>query len=127
MTTSMTFFDLNAWQKSKQLTLFIYDKTKNFPRDEVFGLTSQMRRASISVNANIAEGFGRTSIKEKLNFYNIAHGSLIELQSHIIIATDLRYLSLLERDELFNVIKDSLLLLNGLIRSTKKRSTSSVS
>ena len=113
--------------KSKILTLSIYEKTKDFPREEIFGLTSQMRRASVSVSSNIAEGFGRSSVREKLNFYNIAHGSILELQSHIIIATELKYLSSVERDRLFVNTQNSLLLLNGLMRSTRKRLVSSAS
>lgn len=119
--TIRTFFDLNAWQESKKLTLSIYEKTKIFPREEIFGLTSQMRRASVSVTANIAEGFGRISIKEKLNFYNLAYGSLTELQSHIFIATDLQYLSKEDAQKLLEKIESSQLLLHGLMRSTRKR------
>ncbi len=121
-----TFFDLNVWQEGRKLTKIVYDKTQHFPMEERFGLTSQMRRASVSVIANIAEGFGRTSIKEKLNFYNQAHGSLTELQSHTFIANDLQYLSKEETDELFAKMQNSQALLQGLVRSTRKRLTTSL-
>lgn len=119
--TIKTFFDLDVWQEGRKLTKVIYEKTKLFPADEKFGLISQMRRASISVIANIAEGFGRISIKEKLNFYNQAHGSLTELQSHVYIATDLQYLSPEINQEIFLKMQDVQSLLQGLIRSTRKR------
>ncbi|MDE2038188.1 MAG: four helix bundle protein [Patescibacteria group bacterium] len=116
-----TFFDLDAWQKGREVALIVYEKTKLFPQEERFGLTSQMRRASVSVVANIAEGFGRVSIKEKINFYNQAHGSLTELQSHACIAADLGYLSKEDRAMLVIGMHDSESLLHGLIRSTKRR------
>lgn len=121
-----TFFDLNAWQEGRKLTKTVYEKTGHFPIDERFGLTSQMRRSSVSIIANIAEGFGRTSIKEKLNFYNQAHGSLTELQSHTFIANDLKYLSKEDVSELFSKMQNSQALLQGLIRSTRKRLTTSL-
>jgi four helix bundle protein len=116
-----TFFDLNAWQEGRKLTNAIYILTSKFPSEEKFGLVSQMRRASVSEIANIAEGFGRTSIKEKLQFYNQAHGSLTELHSHIIVAQDLKYLSIDESKQLFSHIQNTQALLQGLIRSTRKR------
>jgi len=122
MNTSVkTFFDLNAWQEGRKLTKTVYEKTGHFPSDERFGLTSQMRRSSVSIIANIAEGFGRISIKEKLNFYNQAHGSLTELQSHTFIASDLEYLSKEDAGELFLKMQNSQALLHGLMRSTRKR------
>ncbi|MDE1941449.1 MAG: four helix bundle protein [Patescibacteria group bacterium] len=117
----LSFFDLNAWQEGRKLVKAVYEKTAGFPAEERFGLTSQMRRSSVSIIANIAEGFGRISIKEKMNFYNQAHGSLTELQSHIYVAADLRYLSEKDRDFLSTCLRDSEALLLGLLRSTKRR------
>jgi four helix bundle protein len=116
-----SFFDLKAWQQARLLTRAIYKETLNFPAEEKFSLTSQMRRASISVLANIAEGFGRLSIKEKINFYNQAHGSLTELQSHIVIAHDLKYIKDDDLKASMKMTHDTQFLLQGLIRSTKKR------
>lgn len=67
-----SFQDLKVWQESHQLVLLTYGLTKNFPRDEIYGLTSQMRRAGVSITSNIAEGFGRRSYKERLRFYVLA-------------------------------------------------------
>ncbi|OGY55317.1 MAG: four helix bundle protein [Candidatus Buchananbacteria bacterium RIFCSPLOWO2_01_FULL_46_12] len=88
-----TFKDLQVWQKSHQLTLEIYHTTKNFPAEEKFGLTSQIRRAAISVASNIVEGFKRTSIKDSLNFYSIANSSLEELKYQLLLSRDLHFIS----------------------------------
>ena len=80
-----------------------------------------MRRASVSIIANIAEGFGRISIKEKLNFYNLAHGSLTELQSHVYISNDLNYVSSEDLKKFLETTYNVQALLLGLIRSTQKR------
>ncbi len=115
------FYDLDVWKKARKTTLLIYECTKRFPKEELFGLTSQMRRAVVSIAANIAEGFGRISIKEKLNFYNQAYGSLIESQSHMFIASDLKYLSKETCQTIFTEMQNIQGLLLGLIRSTRKR------
>jgi four helix bundle protein len=117
----MNFFDLDAWKEARKLTSLVYVKTKKFPKQENFGLTSQLQRASVSVMANIAEGFGRSSIKEKIHFYYQSHGSLTEVQSHIFVATDLQYISHAESEELFVVAHKVQNILQGLIRSTRKR------
>jgi four helix bundle protein len=91
METSKTFTDLIIWQKSHKLVLSIYAESKSFPKDEVFGLTSQIRRAAVSIPANIAEGFKRNGIKEKIRFYNIAQASLEEVKYFLILAKDLDY------------------------------------
>ena len=85
------FEDLQVWQEAHQLALDVYKATGTYPQREQYGLVSQMRRAAVSVPANIAEGFGRKSVKEKLNFYNIAQGSLSELKYYFILARDLGY------------------------------------
>ncbi len=115
------FFDLDTWQEGRKLTKLIYQETKKFPQEEKFGLTSQMRRASVSVIANIAEGFGRISIKEKLNFYNQAHGSLTETQSHIFIAHDLGYITSNESKKMMAEAFKVQSMLQGLMSSTRKR------
>lgn len=86
-----TFRDIIAWQKAHQLVLKIYKVTKGFPSEEKFGLVSQMRRAAISVELNIAEGFARKKIKESLRFYDIANASLEEVKCQMLISLDLEF------------------------------------
>ncbi|MFA6215524.1 MAG: four helix bundle protein [Patescibacteria group bacterium] len=88
-----TFQDLKVWQKSHELVLEIYQITKNFPDSEKFGLVSQTRRAVISIASNIVEGFRRKSLKDSLNFYNIADGSLEELKYQLIASRDLKFIT----------------------------------
>lgn len=95
------FTDLNVWKDAHALALRVYISTRQFPKEELYGLTSQIRRAAISVPSNIAEGFGRRSQHEKRNFYNIAAGSLTEVQSQLLLARDLQMLSGNEFEELF--------------------------
>jgi four helix bundle protein len=87
-----TFQDLIVWQKSHALTLKVYRMTRTMPREEVFGLTAQMRRAPVSVAANIAEGFSRVSRPDKARFINTAQGSLEEVRYYFILGRDLEYL-----------------------------------
>ncbi len=79
------------WQKGHQLTLRVYRVTKNFPKHEIYGLAAQMRKAAVSVTANIAEGFSKRGRSDKARFMNIAQGSLEELRYHTILARDLEY------------------------------------
>jgi four helix bundle protein len=88
------FKNLAVWQKAHQLTLDIYASTASFPRDEIYGLTSQIRRASSSIGANIAEGCGRDSTADFNRFLTIAMGSASELESHLLLARDLGFLQL---------------------------------
>ena len=81
---------LEVWQRSHQLTLAIYAATKSFPKEELFGLTSQLRRAAASVPANLAEGCGRDSDAELKRFIDIAHGSASEAEYHLLLAADLK-------------------------------------
>lgn len=85
------FTDLEAWKEAHKLALMIYKATKTFPEDERFGLTSQVRRAALSVSSNIAEGFGRRNAGEKIQFYSIAQASVSEAQSQLLLARDLNY------------------------------------
>jgi four helix bundle protein len=87
------FKELRVWQKSHALALEIYEATRKFPRDEIYGLTSQIRRAAVSVGANIAEGCGRRSDGEFTRFLQIARGSASELEYHLIFARDLKLLT----------------------------------
>jgi four helix bundle protein len=116
------FVDLDAWQVNREVVLVIYKITKKFPKDEKFGLTSQLRRASVSIITNIAEGWGRFHYKDKVRFYHQARGSNTEVQSLLIVAKDLGYISEEEFDEMKVLIFRGFKVLNGLIRSTEKRS-----
>ena len=95
------FEKLDVWKEARILTVLIYELTAKFPDKEKFGLTNQMRRASVSIGANIAEGSSRFSAKEQAHFYSISYGSLMELMSHSFTALDLNYLN----DEVFEKTK----------------------
>ncbi len=114
-----SFTDLNAWKFGHQLVLDIYIATKGFPKEELFGLTNQIRRAIVSFTSNIAEGFSRKSYKEKSQFYSMALGSLTEVQNQLVIARDLGYTT---REE-FNKLAEQTIVLNkitnGLIKKSK--------
>jgi four helix bundle protein len=84
--------DLVVWQKGRTLTVEIYRATRQFPREEIFGLTRQMRRAALSSLCNIAEAHGRRSVKDRMHFLDTAHGSLLELEAQLVISGDLEFL-----------------------------------
>jgi four helix bundle protein len=88
-----TFRDLMVWRKSMELVTRVYQATKTFPKEEIYGLTSQVRRSAVSVPSNIAEGYGRFSRAEYLRFLQIANGSLCEMQTQLEISVNLGYLS----------------------------------
>lgn len=111
------FRQLDVWQAAHENAVAIYRITDAFPAREQYGLSSQMQRAAVSVSANIAEGFGRITPKDKEHFYVMAGASLRELQSHLSIAIDLAYITkevFIERDEAAEKIHR---LLNGLLRA----------
>jgi four helix bundle protein len=114
------FQDLNAWKNGHQLVLEIYRVTKKFPREEIFGLTNQLRRAAVSITSNIAEGFSRNYYKEKVQFYHQALGSVTEVQNQLIIAKDISYLTLDEFNEIFELTVCLHKIQNGLIRKSKE-------
>jgi four helix bundle protein len=109
------FRDLIVWQKGHELAMMIYKVTKTFPQEERYGLVSQMRRASVSIPANIAEGFEKRGRKDKINFHNIAQGSLGELKYYIIISRELGYHN--QYDTLWRQASEVSRLLAALIRS----------
>lgn len=88
-----SFEDLHVWQEAQNWAVQIYTTTKQFPRDELYGLTSQIRRAVASISANIAEGFGRKSAKDKLHFYTMAYGSALEVRNFLYLAQKLDYIT----------------------------------
>lgn len=113
------FTDLNAWKEAHKLVMLIYKLTKNFPKEEQFGLINQIRRAVISITSNIAEGFSRSSYKEKSQFYSMALGSLTEVQNQLIISKDLKYITTEEFIALEEKIVTVSKLLNGLIKKSR--------
>jgi len=116
-----TFRDLIVWQEAYGLTLEIYRITKAFPKDELYGLTGQVRRAAISVTSNIAEGFGRAGAKEKDQFYAMAHGSLAEVESQLMVAVGIGYLVQEEYEKIELICDKTSRLLQGLRRANKER------
>lgn len=112
-----TFKDLLVWQKAHALVLEIYKVTQNFPNEEKFGLTSQLRRAMISVPANVAEGFKKRSLNEKLHYFNISQSSLEETKYYLILSKDLGFLSDSKFEELADEVSR---MLDALVISLKK-------
>jgi four helix bundle protein len=113
------FEDLDAWKEAHRLALAVYQATQCFPDVERYGLTSQMRRAAVSVPANIAEGFKRLGLSDKIHFYNIAEGSLAEVRYYLILSRDLGYLP--ADFQLDGQADTAARVLNGLIASTHRR------
>ena len=99
-----SFEQLIVWQESQVLAVEVYKLTKTFPKDELFAMTSQIRRAASSISANIAEGFGRSTINDKLHFYTIAYGSLLEVKNFLYLAQKLKYIT---EDQLSDVLTHS--------------------
>ena len=91
MEKTSDFTELIVWQKAHQFVLQIYSLTSRFPREELFGITSQMRRAAISIAANVAEGYTKRGLKDKARFFNIAQGSLSECKYYLILIRDLKF------------------------------------
>ncbi len=106
---------LNLFQRADELVILIYKYTKSFPREEIFGLVSQVRRAAVSVPANIAEGYSRNNKKERLQFYYIAKGSLAEVDYYIELSFNLKYLDDSQYRELSIKRGETGKLLNGFI------------
>lgn len=114
-----SFTDLNTWKEGHRLVIMVYKITKTFPKEETYSIIDQMRRASSSVTANIAEGFGRQTYKEKVQFYYMAQGSLTELKNFALIARDVDYLKDNEFNNLSRQADLTHQLLQGLIQKTK--------
>lgn len=115
------FQELVVWQKAMDLVEEVYHSTRHFPPDELYGLTSQLRRAVVSIPSNIAEGQGRDSTKEFLHHLSITYGSLCEVQTQILIAQRLTYLSPPHTERLIELCVEVAKLTNGLCNSLNKR------
>ncbi len=113
--------DLDVWQKSVQLVTELYKATRGFPADERFGLTNQIRRAATSIPSNIAEGWGRGSTREYVQFLTIARGSASELDTHLVIARNLGFLEEPQSKVLQGLSVDVSKMLNQLIRSLRAK------
>jgi four helix bundle protein len=113
-TGSQSFDEVGVWQKAHAFVLGVYQLTKDFPRYELFGLTSQMRRAAVSIPANFAEGFKKQGIRDKARFYNIAQGSIAECKYYLILTRDLGYG---ETDNLRECLDEVSRMLEGYTKS----------
>ncbi|HQU91040.1 MAG TPA: four helix bundle protein [Pyrinomonadaceae bacterium] len=120
MATFKRFEDILAWQKGRFIAKRTYEISADGAFSKDFGLRDQLRRASVSIIANIAEGFGRRSDKELANFLNMAHGSAAEFQSHLYIAFDLSYITQSEFDELYRAIDECSRMIISLSHHLRK-------
>jgi four helix bundle protein len=120
-----SYRDLLVWQKGIDLVVVSYRATASFPKSETYGLISQIRRAATSIPANIAEGYGRGSRKEYLQFLMVAQGSLKELETHFIVSEKLSYLSAAQKDRLLSQSDELGRMLGSLIRKLKTSSSAS--
>lgn len=116
-----SYKDLIAYQKGYELSLGVYNATKDFPREEIYGLISQLRRCTISIPCNIAEGYRRHSRKEYVQFLYIAHGSCSELETLLALSKDLDYINREDFEALYKLQDDVSRLLRNLIISLKER------
>jgi four helix bundle protein len=113
------FNKLEVWKRSHELTLAVYGATANFPRDEIYGLTSQIRRAASSIPANISEGCGRDSQADFARFLHMAMGSASELEYHLLLAHDLGHITAESYDDLRGATIQVKRMLSGLLRSLR--------
>ena len=118
-----THKDLRVWQQSIEMVTSIYLMTQSFPKEEMFGLVSQLRRASVSVPSNIAEGYARGTDKEKLHFLRISSGSMSEVETQLLLSLNLGYIDQEKYNELSEIVTSVWKQLNSLISSIKKRLT----
>ncbi|MBP7837640.1 four helix bundle protein [Candidatus Saccharibacteria bacterium] len=116
-----SYTDLIVWQESRKLAALVYRLVKQFPPEEMYGLSSQIKRAAVSVPSNIAEGFGRASAKEKNQFYYIANGSLVEAETQAYIAHDVGFFNQDHLQKLLEQTTKTQKLLYGLIKANKER------
>jgi four helix bundle protein len=115
MSTVKSFEELTIWQETRELTNRIYILSKRFPKEELYGLTSQIRRASVSIMSNIAEGFNRRSTKEFINFLIISRASISEVQNDLYISLDLNYINKEDFETIYNHAQKISMSINKLI------------
>ncbi len=114
MSSIKSYKDLIIWQKGLEIVSNVYKLVEGFPKDELYALTSQMKRASISIPSNIAEGYGRSSTQSYISFINISRGSLFELETQLIIANELKFV---KNQDLYNTIIEQILEESKMINS----------
>jgi len=112
-----SFIDMPVWNEAVELSVKVFRLTTKLPRSEDYGLTSQLRRSANSISANLAEGFGRRTMKDKSHFYIIARGSAFETQSHILYGNKVSYIDKNDSNELFDKYNSLIYSLNKLIKS----------
>ncbi len=115
-----SYTDLDVWKNSRELVSIIYTTTKLFPKEELYGLTSQMRRSAVSIPSNIAEGLGRNHTKDSIQFYFISRGSLYELETQTYLAFDQQLINPQELNNILEKITTCKKLLNGFINYYQK-------
>ena len=115
--------ELIVWQKAMDLVELLYGRTRSFPKEELYGLTAQMRRAAVSIPSNIAEGQARRTTRDFIHFLSIARGSLKELETQIIISQRLGYIDATQQSELVAATEEISRLISGLSKSLKKKDT----
>lgn len=117
-----SYKDLLVWQKAFELSLLIYKVTKNFPKDELYGIVSQIRRCAISIPSNIAEGYTRHRKLEYIQFLQIAFASGAELETQLLIAKELNYIAEADFNKTYNLLQEIMKMLNSLIGKLKTTS-----
>lgn len=115
-----TYHELIVWQKSINLVSMIYNFTKDFPKEEIYGLTNQIRRAAVSIPSNIAEGFGRYSKNDFKRFLKISIASLFEVQTQLEISKNLQFISEEDFNKIYNATREIEAMLSSLIRKIKQ-------
>ena len=115
----MDYKNLDVWKKCRKLASSVYEVSKGFPKEEVFGLTSQIRRAAVSVVSNLAEGCGRQHAKDAIQIFYIARGSLYELETQLYVALDQKYIVETAFETLMTEVTSCKQMLNGLIKYFK--------
>ncbi len=121
MSVVRDYRDLIVWQKAMDLVEAIYRATGTFPRDEIYGLISQLRRAAVSIPSNIAEGNGRNTTRDYLNFLGMAYGSVKEVETQVLIAERLRYIDSDQAGQLVAITEEVARLISGLTNSLKQK------
>ena len=116
-----SYRDLEVWQKAMDLVVGCYRMTEQFPKTELYGLTSQLQRAAVSIPANIAEGQGRSHTREFLNHLSVAYGSLMEVETHLEIEARLEYLDQAALNRLLDQTGETGRMLNGLMQALNRR------
>lgn len=116
----MEYTNLEVWMEARKLANLVYEKSKKFPKEELFSLTNQIRRCAISIPSNIAEGCGRRTSNDTINFLHIARGSLYELETQVYLSLDQNYISDADFDEILKQILICKKLINGFINYYKQ-------